>query len=152
MSNNTEVIGKGGVLIEGAIEAPILISKQGFNGVAAWTKEENFKDGHEAVCYDWQHEWNGVDLKGKIIAFPTEVGSTHAPLPYIDLVKDKNGPAGIIVTVPDPLVAIGVIISKEWYGPSIPLIEFPIDELEKHVKNGDIVQIQEDGTISIKKS
>jgi len=143
----TEIIGKGGVLVAGHIKAPVLISDKGFNGVAAWTKPDNFKPGGAAICLDWQHPWNGTDLAGKILAFPTEVGSTHAPLPWIDLVKNQNGPAGVIVARPDPLLAIGIFISREWYGPSIPLIEFPTDELAKFVKDGDTIEILEDGTI-----
>ncbi|MEL6766160.1 MAG: DUF126 domain-containing protein [Pseudomonadota bacterium] len=143
------VIGKGGVLVEGHVKAPVLISDAGFNGVAAWTKDDNFKPGHQAVCNDWQHPWNGTDLAGKILAFPAEVGSTHAPLPYIDLCKNQNGPAAVIVARPDPLVAIGIFISKEWYGPSIPLLQFPTDELAMHVKDGDVIEILEDGTIQI---
>ena len=142
-----KIIGRGGMLVEGHARAPVLISDQGFNGVAAWTKEGNFKQGQASVCYDWQHPWNGIDLGGKILAFPAEVGSTHAPLPYIDLVKSQTGPAALIVARPDPLVAIGIFISQEWYGPSIPLIEFPTDELAKHVEDGDTIEILEDGTI-----
>lgn len=142
-----EIIGKGGVLVEGHAKAPVLISDKGFNGVAAWTKPDNFKPGGAAICLDWQHPWNGIDLAGKILAFPAEVGSTHAPLPYIDLIKDHTGPAAIIVARPDPLLAVGVFISKDWYGPSIPLIMFPTDELAKHAKDGDIIEILEDGTI-----
>lgn len=143
----SQVIGKGGVLVEGHVKAPVVISDKGFNGVAAWTKPSNFKPGGAAICNDWQHPWNGQDLAGKILIFPAEVGSTHAPLPYIDLVKNQNGPAGIIVSRPDPLVAIGIIISQEWYGPSIPLIEFPEEELAKTLKDGDMIEILEDGTI-----
>ena len=57
------------------------MSTQGFNGVAAWTKPRNFETGGQAICLDWQHEWNETDLAGKIICFPAETGSTHAPLP-----------------------------------------------------------------------
>ena len=143
------IIGKGGVLVEGHAKAPALLTDKGFNGVAAWTKPENFKPGGAAICLDWQHPWNGIDLAGKILVFPTEVGSTHAPLPYLDLVKNQNGPVGIIVARPDPLVAIRIFLSKDWYGPSIPLVEFPTEELAKHLKDGDEVEILEDGTIQI---
>mgnify|MGYP003561708397 CR=1 FL=1 len=143
-----EIIGKGGVLVEGHAKAPVLISDKGFNGVAAWTKPDNFKPGGAAICLDWQHPWNGIDLAREDPRLsPAEVGSTHAPLPYIDLIKDQTGPAAIIVARPDPLLAVGVFISKDWYGPSIPLIMFPTDELAKHVKDGDIIEVLEDGTI-----
>ena len=33
------------------------------------------------------------------------------------------------------------------YGPSIPLIQFPTDELMKVLKDGDMIEILEDGTI-----
>ncbi|MBC7002764.1 DUF126 domain-containing protein [Photobacterium sp. BZF1] len=144
----SKVLGQGGVLVEGTVVGPVIISDKGFNGVAAWTKEENFRPGHEAVCYDWQHPWNGIDLAGKILIFPAEVGSTHAPLPYIDLVRKQNGPLAVIVENPDPLVAIGIFISKEWYGPSIPLIEFPFDLLVKELTDGDEIEISIDGTIT----
>lgn len=142
-----EIIGKGGVLIEGHVKAPILMTSQGFNGVAAFTKPGNFQPGGAAICNDWQHDWNGTDLAGKILAFPAEVGSTHAPLPYLDLIKNQVGPAAIIVARPDLLVAIGIFLSKDFYGPSIPLIEFPTEELMKVLKDGDTVEILEDGTI-----
>jgi predicted aconitase with swiveling domain len=142
-----EIIGKGGVLVAGHVKAPVIMSTQGFNGVAAWTKPRNFEPGGQAICLDWQHEWNETDLAGKIICFPAETGSTHAPLPYIDLVRNQNGPAAVIVGNPDPLVAIGIFISKEWYGPSIPLIQFPTAELMKVLKDGDMIEILEDGTI-----
>jgi predicted aconitase with swiveling domain len=129
----------------GRVKAPVIISDHGFNGVAARTKPDNFKPGNQAVCLDWQHPWNGTDLAGKIMIIPAETGSTHAPLPWIDLVKNQNGPA--VVGSPDPLLAIGIIISKEWYGPSIPLIQLSNVELEKVLKDGDVIEILEDGTI-----
>lgn len=142
-----QVIGKGGVLVEGRVKAPVIISDHGFNGVAAWTKPDNFKPGKQAVCLDWQHPWNGVDLAGKILIIPAETGSTHAPLPWIDLVKNQNGPVGVIVGTPDPLLAIGILISKEWYGPSIPLIQLSEVELAEVLSDGDVIEILEDGTI-----
>jgi predicted aconitase with swiveling domain len=145
----SKAIGKGGVLVEGRVKAPVIISDHGFNGVAAWTKPGNFQPGKQAVCLDWQHPWNGIDLAGKIMIIPTEIGSTHAPLPWIDLVRNQNGPAGVIVGNPDPLLAIGIMISKEWYGPSIPLLQFPTKELANLLKDGDVIEILEDGTIEV---
>ena len=139
---------KGNVVIEGTATGQILMTMTAFNAVAAWTKAKNYSSPeYAALDTDWQHPWDGTDLQGRIICFPAEVGSTHSPLPFLDLIKEETGPAGIIVGESDPLLIAGNILSKVWYGPSIPIIEYPTDELMKHFKDGDIVTIGEDGMI-----
>ena len=139
---------KGTVVMGGTAKGPILMTMTGFNAVAAWTKAKNDSSPeYAALDQDWQHPWNGTDLRGRIICFPAEVGSTHSPLPFLDLIKDKIGPAGIIVGEADPLLLAGNILSEVWYGPSIPIIEYPTEELMKNFKDGDVINISSDGTI-----
>jgi uncharacterized protein len=92
-------------------------------------------------------------LKGKIITLPACIGSTHTGLVLLDLVRMQNGPAAIIVEHADSLLASGVILPEVWYQRSVPIVEFPLREIQGRFCDGQIVEVDgETGEIVVRDS
>lgn len=88
------------------------------------------------------HELQGRSVKGKILVFPTGKGSTVGSYTLYRLKKNGKAPTGIINKECETVVAVGAIISE------IPCVD-KIDILK--IKTGDIVRIENDLVIVIKK-
>jgi predicted aconitase with swiveling domain len=74
------------------------------------------------MIIDPRHELFDQSITGKILAFPYGKGSAAAPLVLLELVKQTTAPAAIINIETDPLLVAGPIISKHFYGRSIPVV------------------------------
>ena len=59
-------------------------------------------------------------IAGKVLAFPHGKGSAAAPLVLLELAKQGTAPAAMINIETDPLLVAGPIISKHFYGTTIP--------------------------------
>jgi predicted aconitase with swiveling domain len=74
------------------------------------------------LIIDPRHELFDQSITGRILAFPYGKGSAAAPLVLLELAKQKTAPAAIINIETDPLLVAGPIISKHFYGTSIPVV------------------------------
>jgi len=79
-------------------------------------------DPVNGMITDPRHELFDQSITGKILAFPYGKGSAAAPLVLLELAKQATGPAAIINIETDPLLVAGPIISKHFYGTTIPLV------------------------------
>lgn len=71
---------------------------------------------------DPRHELYDQSITGKILAFPSGKGSTSAPQILLELAKQGTAPVAMINIEADPLLVAGPIISKHFYGKSIPMV------------------------------
>jgi predicted aconitase with swiveling domain len=74
------------------------------------------------MIIDPRHELFDQSISGKVLAFPYGKGSAAAPLVLLELAKQATAPAAIINIETDPLLVAGPIISKHFYGTSIPVV------------------------------
>jgi predicted aconitase with swiveling domain len=79
-------------------------------------------DPANGMIIDPRHELFDQSITGKILAFPYGKGSAAAPLVLLELAKQSTAPAAIINIETDPLLVAGPIISKHFYGTSIPVV------------------------------
>jgi predicted aconitase with swiveling domain len=79
-------------------------------------------DPATGMIIDPRHELFDQSITAKILAFPYGKGSAAAPLVLLELAKQKTAPAAIINIETDPLLVAGPIISKHFYGTSIPVV------------------------------
>jgi predicted aconitase with swiveling domain len=79
-------------------------------------------DPNTGMIIDPRHELFDQSITGKILAFPYGKGSAAAPLVLLELANQATAPAAIINIETDPLLVAGPIISKHFYGKSIPVV------------------------------
>ena len=80
---------------------------------------------------DPRHDLFGQSIKGTVLAFPYGKGSAAAPLVLLELAKQGTAPAAIINIELDPLLVAGPIISKHFYGASLPVVELALNAFNK---------------------
>ena len=140
----------GNPVIKGKATGPALFTDKAFNFTAAFTKPENLIPGNKAMVRDRHHPWFKQSVYGKVLFIPTAIGSTHTGLVLLDLVRLEKGPAAMVVDVADSLLVSGIVLSEVWYGISIPIVEYPTQELAEMVKDGMTVTVDGDtGEIKI---
>ncbi len=124
---------KGRIISKGVAEAEALATTQPisfYGGVDPETSE----------ILEKGHELQGMQIKGKILVFPTGKGSTVGSYTLYRLRKGGVAPAGIINSDCETVVAVGAIISD------IPCV----DKIDiSKIKSGDTVRI-ENGVVTIK--
>ncbi len=85
-----------------------------------------------------------MNLRGKILVFPKEKGSTGGAYQIYEMVRCKNAPLGLIIGRAGSIVACGAIVAN------IPVI----DKLDQNplevIKTGDHVEMDADrGTVTV---
>ncbi len=131
----------------GYATGPALKTSQAINFTGAMCKPANLIPGRKAEMRDNHHELFGRNVKGKVLLFPSAVGSTHTGLVILDLVSRGQGPAAMIVEQADSLLVSGIVLSEVWYGPGIPLLECSDQEFFDTVADGQMLEIDGDNGI-----
>ncbi len=130
------------IIIDGACDAPALVSRQPINFTAALCKVPNLLPFKRGEVRDQHHELFGQNIDGTALVFPSCVGSTYTGLVLLELVSLARGPAALVVQKADPLLVSGVILSEVWYKKSIPVLEHPGEDLFDGIWTGDRVRFE----------
>jgi len=131
----------GKTIVTGHAKGPALKTSVPVNFTAAFTKPENLIPFQKSVIRDRHHPWYKINVRGKVLVIPAAIGSTHTGLVLLDLCKDQNGPAAIIVEHPDPLLVSGVVLAEVWYEKSIPIIEYPVSQILDTLEDGQSIEV-----------
>jgi predicted aconitase with swiveling domain len=108
------------------------------------TKVQNILPSRRSEICDTHHELCGQHIAGRVLVFPSCVGSTHTGLVVLDLLVYDRAPAALVVQKADPLLVSGVLLAQVWYGKSIPVLECAQLDLFERVRSGEQVAIEED--------
>jgi len=129
---------------------PALVTRQPINFTASMCKVANMVPSRRAEIRDHHHELFGHNIAGKVLVFPSCIGSTHTGLVLLDLVSQGTGPAALIVQKCDSLLIAGIVLSEVWFDRAIPILEYPGDELFDRISNEDEIWIDgERGLIQV---
>jgi len=71
---------------------------------------------------DPRHELFGQTVCGKVLAFPYSKGSSTTSLIILELLRVGKAPAAIINVHTEPILATGPVVSRIFYGQSLPMI------------------------------
>jgi predicted aconitase with swiveling domain len=107
-------------------------------------------DPKTGVVIDQRHDLFGESITGKVFVFPYGRGSTGTPGIFIEAVRNRVAPAGIINLNSEPMIIVCALLAEEFYGVKIPIVDgFELDHL-KEIRTGDRVEINgESGEIKI---
>lgn len=124
---------RGRVINRGAAKGEALVTSEPISFLGG-------VDASTGVITEKGHELEGENLKNKVLVFPRGKGSTVGSYVLYALKKNGVAPNAIINEECEPIVAVGAIIANI---PAIDRIDI------KNIKNGDVVNISEEGVVKI---
>ena len=141
---------KGRAILPGNLKGKALVSRVGFNTYASFYTSIHGR-ATAALCADsGNRDLYGKNLTDKIICLPQTVGSTSAGAVWQRLVRLGAAPKAMLFSQQiDPLAAGGLIVADLWAGRRIVTVDRLGAEFLAAVKDGDQIEIQEDGTVII---
>ena len=141
---------KGRAILPGNVSGECLVTKSGFNTLACFYKSM-LERGEVAICADKDNkELFGHILTNKIICAAKGIGSTSAGATWERIAQLGINPKAMLFSEHiDSLSAAGLIIADVWLGRRIYAIDQLGEEILEHVRNGQWVEIREDGTVII---
>lgn len=131
--------GKG--IIKGIGAGQALVTRQPINFTAAHTKPKNLIPGFRSEIKDRHHELVGQRTKGKVLVFPSCVGSTYTGLVLLELAFQREAPVAMIVQNADSLLVSGAVLAETWFERNLPIVEVDTDNLYSSITNGDWVDV-----------
>jgi predicted aconitase with swiveling domain len=131
----------GRPVLPGRGRGPALVTREPINFTAALTKIANVPLSRRAELRDAHHPLFGRNIAGRVLVFPSCIGSTHTGLVLLDLVSKGRGPAALVVQRSDSLLVSGIVLSDVWFGRNIPIVEYPGDDLFDRIHDDDVVDV-----------
>ena len=142
---------KGRVVTPGEVTAEALVTTQGFNTLASFQMALQFGD-KKVKCGDQNnHDIHGKPMIGTALCLPQTIGSTTGGLVlYCACAMQKNPACMLFSNHIDSLAAAGAILADVWVdGVNMPVIDSLGDEFLSYVKDGMMITVEEDGTVTV---
>lgn len=142
---------KGRVISPGTVKAEALVSHGGLNTLASFQKALQFGDKN-ATCGDQNNpDLYGKQMVGKALCLPQTIGSTTGGLVLYCACAMKRQPACMLFSKPiDSLAAAGAVLADVWIDDvTMPVIDSLGDEFLQEVKDGQMITVAEDGTVTV---
>lgn len=141
---------RGRVVVKGRVKAEALVSHSGFNTLASYQHALMFGDKN-AKCSDQNNpDLYNKPMSGKALCMPQTIGSTTGGLVLYCASAMNRQAACLLFSKPiDSLAAAGAILSDVWTDVSMPAIDNLGDEFLSYVKDGDIIEVCDDGLVRV---
>lgn len=114
----------GGVaLTSGRATAPVLVLDEPLS----------FWGGVDAVSgaiIDTHHPQVGQSVAGRILMLHSGRGSSSSSSVLAETIRNRVGPAAILIVASDPILALGCLVAEELYGVHVPVVV--LDEAAWH--------------------
>ena len=120
MRNATHASGEGWeaagtVLVDGCARGQVLFADV---GLSFW----GGVDPQSGEIVDRNHPLHGCNVAGKIVAIPGGRGSCTGSSVLMELILNGHGPAGMVFSQCEDILALGVVVAEEMFGKSIPMV------------------------------
>jgi len=68
---------------------------------------------------DVRHPQHGLGIAGRVLFLPGTIGSSSASAVLLELVRNGNAPAALVLDEPDAILLLGLIVAREmgWTPP-----------------------------------
>ena len=99
---------------------------------------------------DRSHPDLGASVAGAVLVMPAGRGSSSSSSILAECLRLGTGPAAIVLSVPDPILAVGAMVARTLYHVTCPIVVCPIDGLT----TGAILRVETgaDGVAIVSKS
>ena len=71
---------------------------------------------------DRSHPDLGTRITGRILVMPGGRGSSSSSSVLAETIRCGTGPAGIILSIPDPILTVGALVAQALYGVRCPIV------------------------------
>ena len=89
---------------------------------------------------DVHHPQRDANVAGHILFMPSGRGSSSSSSVLAEAIRAGPSPIAIVLTEPDPLLALGAIVARELYGRTIPVVVAP----GAAIRTGELVTVRAD--------
>ncbi|MBT4186518.1 MAG: DUF126 domain-containing protein [Gemmatimonadales bacterium] len=96
---------------------------------------------------DPRHPNYGQSIAGTVLAIPAAVGSSSSSAIMLELVREGNAPAAILMGKADAILSLGVVVGLELGYASVPMFEVSLED-QRGLTVGAMVSVTEDGTVT----
>jgi predicted aconitase with swiveling domain len=144
---------KGRAVLPGNLEGRVVVSHQGFSSLASFY-QSILTEAEIAVCSDQDNrELFGKELTGRIVCAPKTTGSTSAGATWLTVARTGIAPDAMLFSEHiDSLAAAGLALAEVWGGRRICAVDGLGHAFLDAVKDGQVVEIRDDGTVAVKQS
>ena len=141
---------KGRVIAGGYYKGEAVVSHQGFNTLASFQKSA-LKNAKEVYVSDQNNkDIFGKNITGKALCLPLTIGSTTGGLVIQTVCQMGIAPSCFLFSESiDSLAASGIVLAKIWENSPVIAIDRLGQEFLDTVKSGDILEVKEDGSVTI---
>jgi len=141
---------KGRVVLSANLSGEALVSQRGFNAYASFYNSLH-DDALSAECADSGNaELFGKNMTNKILCLPKTTGSTSAGAVWQRVASLGIAPkAALFAHSIDSLAAGGLLVADIWAHHRICTVDQLGEDFLLSVKDGDWLEIHEDGTVKI---
>ena len=141
---------KGRIITPGYFKGEAVVSRQGVNTLATFQKSA-LKNAKEVLVSDQNNpDIYEKNITGKALCLPITIGSTTGGLVIQTVCSMGINPACFLFSEHiDSLAASGIVLARIWEDSKVIAIDMLGKEFLETVKSGDIVEVKEDGTVTI---
>ncbi len=140
----------GRVLAKGNFQGEAIVSRQGVNTLATF-QSSALKNAKQVIASDQNNpDIFNKNITGKALCLPITIGSTTGGLVIQTICSMGINPAAFLFSEHiDSLAASGIVLARIWEDSKVIAIDQLGKEFLETVKSGDILDIKEDGTVTI---
>lgn len=140
----------GRPIAAGAIKGEAVVSHQGFNTLASCQKSAMAGKSEIAVSDQNNPDLFNKIITGKILCLPITIGSTTGGMILQTICALNMNPAAMLFSeTADSLATSGLILAKVWEERFIVGVDKLGKEFLDYVKDGDKIEVKEDGTVLV---
>lgn len=141
----------GRALFKGNWKGEAIVSHQGLNTLASFQKSALLPTSKKIIVSDQNNpDLFKKNISGKALCLPETIGSTTGGMVIQTVaVRGLTPPVWLFSKTIDPLAASGIILSNVWNKVGLIAIDNLGDEFLNTVKDGDILEVKEDGSVTI---
>lgn len=89
---------------------------------------------------DRRHPQAGVRLAGRVVVMPFGRGSSSSSTVLAEAIRLGTAPVAVVLSDPDPILALGAAVARELYGRSLPIVVVPPGDYDR-IRTGDTVTV-----------
>jgi predicted aconitase with swiveling domain len=78
-------------------------------------------DPSSGTIIEQRHPQHGETVTGRIVVMPGARGSSSSASVLAEAVRAGTAPAGVVMSEPDLILAIGAAVAEELYGVQVPI-------------------------------